>query len=130
MTSKKSKKFTDSEGRVWDSKDEATMYRWLTEDGWIEEEDFTVQGKFIPGRRFRGDFVFEKEKIIVEVMGLDIRGYAGHNNVFVMTQDHKRHLLAAKHGWTILYWSKGVTKYELFSCLNVLLKGESIKDNL
>lgn len=126
----KSKVYIDSTGRKWDSESEFKMNRWLNEAGYIEGKDYTVQGKFIPGRRFRGDFVFDKEKIIVEVMGMDIWGCAGHNNLFVITQDHKRHLIAAKYGWTILYWSKGVTKHELLSTLNVLVRGESIEDNL
>lgn len=119
--SKKSKKFTDKEGRVWDSEDEFKTFRWLTEAGWKEGVDFVVQGKFIPGRRFRGDFVFDKEKIIVEVMGMDIYGWAGHNNVFTIANDYKRHMQALLHGWRMIYWCKGVTKTDLLNCLNQLI---------
>jgi len=125
--SKKSKKVTDEKtGIVYDSADEQKLHKWLLDAGYNPK----LQYNFIPGRRFRADFAFPEEKVVVECWGLDFYGQAGHNNIFTLINDLKRHLLAAKHGWTILYWSKGVTKHELISCLNVLLEGESIEDNI
>ncbi len=118
MSSKKSKKFTDSEGIIWDSKDESTMNKWLIEAGY---SDFETQYRFIPSRRFRTDFAFPKEKIAVEVMGMDIWGCAGHNNVFTIANDYKRHMIALQHGWKMVYWCKGVTKTDLFNCLSQLM---------
>jgi len=118
----KKKEFIDKTGRKWDSESEHTMFKWLTEAGWKEEEDFIVQGKFIPGRRFRGDFVFYKEKIIVEVMGLDLGGFAGHNSPWVMAKDYIRDMIATTHGWRIIYWCKGVTKTDLLYYLDLIIK--------
>lgn len=117
--SKKSKKFTDKEGKVWDSEDEFKMAKWLTEAGYT---DFELQYKFIPNRKFRADFAFPDKKIAVEVMGMDIYGFAGHNNVFTIANDYKRHMLALQHGWKMIYWCKGVTKTDLFDCLGQLMK--------
>jgi very-short-patch-repair endonuclease len=117
----KSKKVTDKDGRIWDSADELTMYKWLIEAGYKEEDSFITQGKLIEGRRFRGDFVFPKDKVVLEVMGMDIWGQAGHNNVFTIANDYKRHLLMIQNGWCMLYWCKGVTKAEILACLDYVV---------
>lgn len=117
----KNKKYTDKSGRVWDSEDESKVNRWLNEWGYVEGTDYVCQGTFIPGRRFRGDFVFKQEKIIVEVMGMDLGGWAGHNNVFTIANDYKRHMQALMHGWKMIYWCKGVTKTDLYDCLTDLI---------
>lgn len=114
---KKDKTFTDPvSGIKYDSKEEYTLHKWLLEAGYNPE----LQHKFIPGRRFRADFTLVEEKIIVECMGMDIWGCAGHNNVFTIANDYKRHMLALIHGWKMVYWCKGVTKGDLLDCLNIL----------
>jgi hypothetical protein len=114
---KKDKTFIDPEGRKWDSHDEYGLYKWILESGYQPE----LQYKFIPGRKFRADFCLVDYKLIIECWGLDFNGYAGHNNMFTLINDLKRHLLAVEHGWNIIYWCKGITKEDFLRCLHTYL---------
>lgn len=119
MSSKKSKKVIDEKtGIVYDSSDEMKLHKWLLEAGYTPE----LQYKFIPDRRFRADFAFPEKKIIVECMGMDIWGYAGHNNVFNIANDYRRNMIAISHGWKMLYWCKGVSKADLLYYLDCIYR--------
>jgi len=56
---------------------------------------------FIPGRLFRGDFVFPAAWLVVEVQGW-AGGFGPHGGIAKAKADVEKHALAAAHGWRVL----------------------------
>lgn len=114
------KKYTDSEGNIFGSEEEYKVYKWLLEDPNLH--GFELQYAPVKGRRFRADFCWVDKKVILEVQGLDIWGRGGHNNVAQYIKDCERMLLLTAHGYTVLYYAKGVTKACLLNNLLTILQ--------
>ena len=56
----------------------------------------------IPGRRFRFDFAWMDECLLVEVQGaIFVKG--GHSSGVGIMRDHEKHNLATLAGWRIIY---------------------------
>lgn len=114
------KAYIDEDGGKWASEDEFKVFKWLQEDEAFK--GFELQYMPIKGRKFRSDFCWVDKKVILEVQGLDIWGRAGHNNVAQYVKDCERMLLLTAHGYTVLYYAKGVSKACLLDNLLTILK--------
>ena len=56
---------------------------------------------FIPDRLFRGDAIYDRARLVVEVQGW-AGGYGPHGGIAKAKADVEKHQLAAAHGWRIL----------------------------
>lgn len=56
----------------------------------------------IPGRKFRFDFAYPDQRLLVEVQG-SIWKKGGHNTGTGMLRDMEKNNLAILNGWSILY---------------------------
>lgn len=65
--------------------------------------------RFIEGRKFRADFAFVKEKILVEIEGGVFTG-GRHGTGTGFTKDCEKHNLAALAGYRVLRFTTGMVK--------------------
>lgn len=112
------KPYIDRNGVKWDSEDESRVNGWLLEAGL---DGFKTQHLPVPGRKFRSDFAWIKEKVLLEVQGLHINGVSGHNSIYQYASDCKKMLILVSLGWRVVYYCKGVNKGELLDGLRTIL---------
>lgn len=112
------KPYIDRNGVKWGSDEEAKVNEWLLQAGL---DGFKTQYLPIPGRKFRSDFAWVDERVLLEVQGLNINGIGGHNNIIQYANDCKRLLLLVALGWRVVYYCKGVNKGELLDGLRTIL---------
>ena len=56
----------------------------------------------IPGRRFRFDFAWVEQRLLVEVQGaIFVKG--GHSSGVGIMRDHEKNNLAVLNGWRVIY---------------------------
>ncbi len=78
------------------------------------KNDYPNMPPLVPGRKFRADFAFPKQKVIIEIDGgifgftfTDKRGNqskmrGGHSSISGQLKDMERGNLLAAHGWRVL----------------------------
>lgn len=118
MSKYKDKRFTDPDGKVWGSKEEYTVANWLEGEGL---GGFKLQYSPIQNRKFKTDFAWLPEKVILEVQGLDIGGWGGHNSIPQYVKDCQRMLILIANGWRVCYYAKGVGYGELIENMKKIL---------
>lgn len=64
-------------------------------------DGFRHDKTYLPGRDFRGDFIFDAARLVVEVQGW-AGGYGPHGGIAKAKADVAKHSLAAAHGWRVL----------------------------
>ena len=79
------------------------MSKWedVFADVWTHYGDGTEperQYRFLSNRRFRADFAFVEEKVLIEIDGFGF----GHQSIASLTKDHERQNLAILAGWVLL----------------------------
>jgi len=57
--------------------------------------------RFIPGRKYRGDAIYERARLVVELQGW-AGGYGPHGGIAKAKADVEKHALAAVYGWRVL----------------------------
>lgn len=83
---------------------ERELLRTLTLAGIPPDRSDLVDGSratFLPDRLFRGDAIYDRARLVVEVQGW-ARGYGPHGGIAKAKADVEKHQLAAAHGWRIL----------------------------
>ena len=63
----------------------------------------------IPGRKFRFDFAFMKERLLVEINGGTFNGGA-HGRGVGINRDYEKGNLAVQHGWKVLQFDTKMVK--------------------
>jgi very-short-patch-repair endonuclease len=59
----------------------------------------------IPGRKFRFDFAWLRERVAVEIQGGTFaRGRSAHSGASIV-RDHEKHNLATLEGWRVIYFN-------------------------
>lgn len=82
--------------RVSSAEDDlARLFRRCKVSGWRR------QYRYVPGRQFRADFAFPKQRLIVEVDG-GVYSRRAHGSVGGIIADMKRTNLAAMNGWRVM----------------------------
>lgn len=86
-------------------------------------EGFVREYAAIPGRRFRFDFAFVPERVLIEVQGGTWSGGA-HGRGAGIQRDYEKGNLAVQHGWRVLQFdSKMVRSGEAIRMTEQILKG-------
>jgi hypothetical protein len=83
---------------------ERELLRTLTLAGIPPDRSDLVDGSratFLPDRLFRGDAIYDRARLVVEVQGW-AGGYGPHGGIAKAKADVEKHQLAAAHGWRIL----------------------------
>ena len=84
---------------------ERELLRTLTLAGIPPDRSDLVDGSratFIPDRLFRGDAIYDRARLVVEVQGWAGGGRGPHGGVGKMLADVEKHSLAAANGWRCL----------------------------
>ncbi|MFA7296293.1 MAG: DUF559 domain-containing protein [Dehalococcoidia bacterium] len=70
---------------------------------------FNREYQYVPGRKFRADFAWPRQRLIVEING-GVFGGRAHGSVQGILMDMERGNLATLHGWRVLrFLPKDVT---------------------
>ena len=78
----------------------------------------------IPGRKFRFDFAFIEQKLLVEIQGGTYNGGA-HGRGVGINRDYEKGNLAVMHGWRVLQFdTKQVKSGEALNVTEKILRGE------
>lgn len=65
------------------------------------DDGFRRDVAYLPGRGFRGDFVWEQQRLVVEVQGWRA-SFGPHGGIAKAKADVEKHALSAAHGWRVL----------------------------
>ena len=63
------------------------------------------EAKIIEGRKFRFDFVWDAQKLAVEIQGSTWRPNTGHTSGSGIARDYEKHNLAVLAGWRTLFFT-------------------------
>jgi hypothetical protein len=63
------------------------------------------EAKIIPGRKFRFDFVWDKERVAAEIQGGTWKSNTGHTSGSGIERDCEKHNLAVLAGWRTLLFT-------------------------
>ena len=78
----------------------------------------------IPGRKFRFDFAWKKERLLVEINGGTFNGGA-HGRGVGINRDYEKGNLAEKYGWRLLQFDTKMVKSGVgLEFTESILKGE------
>jgi len=81
----------------------------------------------IPGRKFRFDFAFLRERLLVEINGGTYNGGA-HSRGVGLNRDYEKGNLAVIHGWRLLSFdTKQVKSGAALEVVEQLINNQSIK---
>ena len=80
--------------------------------------------KAIPGRRFRFDFAWEKERLLVEINGGTYSG-GSHGRGVGINRDYEKNNLAVLNGWRLLSFdTKQVKSGKALEITEKILRGK------
>ena len=81
--------------------------------------------KAIPERRFRFDFAWVEQKLLVEVQG-QIWKKGGHSSGVGIMRDHEKNNLAVINGWRVMYCnSNTITSGEAINQIEKAIRDET-----
>jgi len=87
-------------------------------------EGFVREYAAIPGRRFRFDFAFVPERLLIEINGGTYNG-GSHGRGVGINRDYEKHNLAVINNWRVLSFdTKQVKSGAALQVTEQLLKGE------
>ena len=78
----------------------------------------------IPGRKFRFDFCFREERLLIEINGGTYNG-GSHGRGVGINRDYEKHNLAVVNNWRVLSFdTKQVKSGEALNVTEQILRGE------
>jgi very-short-patch-repair endonuclease len=82
--------------------------------------------RFVPGRRYRADFAWENERLLVEAEGgLFSKGKGWHLSIGGYLDDLEKYNLAALLGWRVLrYTAKEINSGDAVRQIEQVLRGD------
>jgi len=116
-------------------KDKAShfLYYWNI----LSNSDIEIKPEYnqlVPGRKFRADFAFPKQRVLVEVDG-GVMGFiftdkdgnkswrrGGHSSISGQLKDMERGNQLVAHGWRVLHFTPKLLDEDPASCIKVVLE--------
>lgn len=68
------------------------------------------EGKIIEGRKFRFDFIWNSQRLAVEINGSTWRPSTGHTSGSGIARDYEKHNLAVLAGWRTLFFTSDAVR--------------------
>ena len=88
--------------------------------------EYETEYKAVPDRRFRWDFAFTAQSVLVEVQGGLWMKKGGHNTACGIMRDIEKHNLATVHGYRVIYITqKNIDDLSGITYLRTILEGKT-----